>query len=260
MPIQYLSTHVLAVGLTLPRILAAFVILPLMTKNSVPPLVRNSFCVSLAIVAYPIAVTAAPLATVPQALWALVIIKEIFIGAALGFCFSTIFWAIGAAGNVMDVKIGSSMASIVDPIAGFQTSPTGVFLSQLASWLFMTSGAFTLFLDLLLSSYKVWPVTQMMPHLQASGMDFFIGQFNFFMTAVLVISAPALIVTSLADVALGLVNRYAQQLNVFALALPIKAWLNTWVLMLSIGAIVEVVTRRIFENRDLLKALQALFR
>lgn len=260
MPIQFLSTHLLAIGLTLPRILAAFVILPLMTKDSVPPLVRNSFCVSLAIVAYPIAMTAAPLATVPQALWALVIIKEIFLGAALGFCFSTIFWAIGAAGNVMDVKIGSSMASIIDPIAGFQTSPTGIFLSQLAAWLFMTSGAFTLFLDLLMSSYKVWPVTQMMPHLAAGGMDFFIGQFNFFMTAVLVISAPALIVTSLADVALGLVNRYAQQLNVFALALPIKAWLNTWVLLLSIGAIVEVVTRRIFENRDLLKALQTLFR
>ncbi|MGH8184456.1 MAG: hypothetical protein ACREPH_12430 [Rhodanobacteraceae bacterium] len=36
-------------------------------------------------------------------------------------------------------------------------------------------------------------------------------------------------------------------------------WLGTWVLLLSIGAIVEVVTRRIFVNRDLLQALQRLF-
>lgn len=258
-PFDYLSNQVLAIGLTLPRILAAFVILPLMTSETVPPLVRNSFAVSLAIVAYPIAAAAGPITSVPQVMWAMVILKEIFIGVALGFSFSTIFWAVGAAGNVMDVKVGSSMASVIDPISGFQTSPTGSFLSQLAAFLFMTTGAFTLFLDLLLSSYKIWPVMTMLPVLRPVGLSFFISQFNLFMTAVLVISAPALVVTSLADFALGLINRYAQQLNVFALALPIKAWLNTWVVFLALGAIVEVVTRKVFENRGLLVTLQKLF-
>jgi len=71
-----------------------------------------------------------------------------------------------------------------------------------------------------------------------------------------VLSAPALVVMSLVDISLGLVNRYAQQLNVFALAMPIKAWLSSWVLLLALGAMVEVVMRKLYENRGLLQALK----
>jgi type III secretion protein T len=78
------------------------------------------------------------------------------------------------------------------------------------------------------------------------------------MTAVMMFSAPALIVTSLLDIAMGLVNRYAQQLNVFSLAMPIKSWLSTWVLLLALGAIVEVVVRSIAQNAQLLDTLRKM--
>ena len=45
----------LALGLTLPRIIGAFVMLPLLTSENMPAMVRNSFLVSLAIVALPVA-------------------------------------------------------------------------------------------------------------------------------------------------------------------------------------------------------------
>jgi len=184
--------------------------------------------------------------------------KEVFLGLLIGFCFGLVFWALGAAGAVIDTKAGSSMSMDMDPIAGQQSTLTSVFLMQVATWLFMVSGAFTVFLDLLMSSYALWPVASVLPPLKADGMDFFIGQFNYLMTAVLVLSAPALVVMSLVDIALGLVNRYAQQLNVFALAMPIKAWMSTWVLLLALGAMVEVVMRKLYENRGLLKVLQSI--
>lgn len=252
---EHLQEQALAIALTLPRIAAAFLILPLMTQETVPALVRNSFFVSLAIVAYPIAAAAGPGAAMMQSTWALIVLKEIFIGTTIGFCFGSVFWALGAAGNVIDVKVGSSMASVMDPISGHQTSLTGLFLSQFGMWLFMATGAFTMFLDLLLSSYKLWPVGNALPPLHAGGVGFFASQFGYLMTAVLMFSAPALIVTSLLDIALGLINRYAQQLNVFALAMPIKAWVATWMLLLALAAIVEVVVRAIAANATLLDAL-----
>ena len=258
-PVEFLGDQLTGVALTLPRIVAAFLVLPLMTSETVPALVRNSFYVSLAILAYPLAAAASPTMTVMTgATWIAVLGKEVFIGLLIGFCFGMVFWALGAAGAVMDTKAGSSMAMDMDPIAGQQSTLTSVFLMQLATWLFMVSGAFTVFLDLLMSSYALWPVASMLPPLKAGGMDFFVGQFNYLMTAVLVLSAPALVVMSLVDIALGLVNRYAQQLNVFALAMPIKAWLSTWVLLLALGAMVEVVMRKLYENRGLLKALQSI--
>jgi len=257
--VQYLGDQLTGVALTLPRIVAAFLVLPLMTAETVPSLVRNSFYVSLAILAYPLAAAASPGMTVMTGTnWIGVLGKEVFIGLLIGFCFGMVFWALGAAGAVIDTKAGSSMSMDMDPIAGQQSTLTSVFLMQLAAWLFMTSGAFTVFLDLLMSSYALWPVASMLPPLKAGGMEFFVGQFNYLMTAVLVLSAPALVVMSLVDIALGLVNRYAQQLNVFALAMPIKAWMSTWVLLLALGAMVEVVMRKLYENRGLLKMLQSI--
>jgi len=254
-PFEHLQGQALAIALTLPRIAAAFLIVPLMTSETVPALVRNSFFVSLAIVAYPIAAAADPGGAMMQSTWALIVLKEIFIGTVIGFCFGLMFWALGAAGNVIDVKVGSSMASVMDPISGHQTSLTGMFLSQLGAWLFMATGAFMMFLDILLGSYKLWPVSNILPPLHPGGVTYFANQFNYLMTAVLMFSAPALIVTSLLDVALGLINRYAQQLNVFSLAMPMKAWLATWILLLALGAMVETLVRAVAGNAHLLDVL-----
>lgn len=254
--IQALGDQLTGVALTLPRIVAAFLVLPLMTSQTVPSLVRNSFYVSLAILAYPMAAAASPGTTIMTgATWALVLGKEVFIGLLIGFCFGMVFWALAAAGSVIDTKAGSSMAMDMDPIAGQQSTLSSVFLMQLATWLFMVTGAFSVFLDLLMSSYKLWPVASILPPLEPGGMVFFVNQFSYLMTAVLVFSAPMLVVMSLVDISLGLVNRYAQQLNVFALAMPIKAWVSTWVLLLALGAMVEVVMRKLYENRGLLREL-----
>lgn len=256
---QMFGDQVVGVALTLPRIAAAFLMLPLLTGENMPALVRNSFFVSLALVVFPLAAAAAPMSAGLHSPWLLVVVKEIFIGIAIGFSFGSVFWAIGSAGNFIDAKVGSTIASVVDPLAGHQTSLTGAFLSQLAAWLFMTSGAFIVFLDLLLSSYAIWPVGAFLPHLKAPAADFFIGQFSYQMTMALLLAAPALVVMSLVDLSLGLVNRYAQQLNVFTLAMPIKAWLSTWIVLLMLGVFLEVVLRKLFENKTLLTTLRALF-
>jgi len=249
----------LALGLTTPRIIGAFLMLPLLTAETVPAMVRNSFMVSLALVAIPIAMAGAPLESMGVLQWGPIVLKELFLGISIGFCFGIVFWALGAAGNVIDNQVGLGMASVFDPIQGHQTSLHGTFLSQFAAWLFMASGAFLVFLDLLLSSYVMWPVTSFVPVLQVTGLHMFIGQFGYLMTALLVLAAPAMVVLLLIDLSFGLVNRYAPQLNVFALTMPIKAWLATAMILLMLGVYVEIVLDRLGDNRGLLRALNNAF-
>ena len=249
----------LALGLTVPRIIGAFVMLPLLTPQTVPAMVRNSFMVSLALVALPIAMAGAPMQQMGAPMWPAIVLKELFVGLSLGFCFGTVFWAIGAAGNVIDTQVGMSMASIFDPVQGHQTSIHGEFLSQLAAWLFMASGAFLIFLELLLSSYALWPVTSWFPDLPRAGMELFVGQFSYLMAALLVLAAPAIVVMLIIDLSFGLVNRYAPQLNVFALTLSIKAWIATGIILLTLGAYVEIVLSRLGDSRGLLQVLGKAF-
>jgi len=250
-----------AIALTLPRIIAAFLMLPLLTGENMPPLVRNSFFVSLAIIVYPIAAATAadnPLSHESAVIWPVLVIKELFVGVLLGFLFGSVFWAVSAAGNLIDTKVGTNFAATLDPLQGHETSLTGQLLAQLAGWLFLTTGGFTLFLGLLMKSYVLWPVAAMLPRAAPLGQSMVIDEFASLLTLALLLSAPALVVLSLLDLSLGLINRYAQQLNVFSLTLPLKAWVATWMVMLSLGTFVDVVTRHLFANRDLLNHLRAL--
>jgi type III secretion protein T len=258
--IDHIGATAGAVALSLPRIVAAFMVLPLLTGANMPSLVRNSFFVSLAILIYPVAGATAAAAdhNAAQVLWPLLIVKELFIGALFGFLFSSVFWAVSAAGNLIDTKVGSNFAAAVDPLQGHETSLTGQLLTQLASWLFMSTGAFTLFLGLLMKSYALWPISEMLPRAVPLGESVVIDDFASLLTLALLLSAPALVVLSLLDLSLGLVNRYAQQLNVFALTMPLKAWVATWIVLLSLGTFVEVITRHLFANRALLNVLRPL--
>src|SRR5687768_16073305 len=112
----------LALGLVLPRVIGAFMMLPLLTSENMPPLVRNSFMVSLAIIAIPVAVNGVPLHSLGTLHWAPIILKELFIGIAIGFCFGMVFWAISAAGNIIDTQVGMTLAQVFDPIQGHQAS------------------------------------------------------------------------------------------------------------------------------------------
>jgi type III secretion protein T len=111
MPFNDIGNNVLGVALTLPRILAAFMALPLLSSSDMPPLVRNSFFVSLSIVVFPLAAAASPYSAMGAGVWPFVIVKELFVGLAIGFSFGVLFWAIGNAGNLIFFSASSRRIS-----------------------------------------------------------------------------------------------------------------------------------------------------
>ncbi|OZG74403.1 EscT/YscT/HrcT family type III secretion system export apparatus protein [Hahella sp. CCB-MM4] len=257
--LNLVETTLLGTALCLPRIGAAFVVLPLLTQESVPALVRNSLFVSLAIMVYPIAFATIDPGSIPSYIWPFIVLKEIFLGACMGFLFGSIFWALSIAGGILDTQTGSNMANAMDPIQGHQTTPTGLWLSRFATWLFMVSGGFLIFLDVLLGSYKLWPIQEILLNLSLHSAMIFIQELEFIMTKALMIALPGMLVLALVDLSLGLINRFAQQINVLSLSMPIKFWLSSFILVISLGAIVEVVLKKLFANQELLDVMANLF-
>lgn len=247
-----------SVAASLPRIVGAFIMLPLLTNDVIPSLVRNCLYVSLSVVVVPLSLAQSSL-DFESGFWPLLMIKEVFVGLSIGLVFGGVFWALTIAGGIIDSQTGANMASLVDPIQGHQSSLTSVWLSRLASVLFMVSGAFLVFLDVLLSSYRLWPVNQFFPQLSPLGIEFFAGQFGFMMTQAVLVSAPVLICLFLIDFGMGVINRFAQNMNVMAIATPIKSLCATLVLLLMLGMIVESVLRQVGESGHLLSQLNHLF-
>jgi type III secretion protein T len=244
--------------LSAPRIAAAFLILPILSKEDAPPLVRNTIYVALAIAVTPFvsAAAAVPRDFVP---WAGLIVKEIFVGAVIGFSFAAVLWAVSMAGDIIDTKVGTSMATVVDPLAGGQTSLSGALLSRFSGYIFLAVGGLTIFLDLLLGSYSVWPVQAAFPAMDLRGVEYFARGFGSMMSMAFMLAAPALILMSLIDLALGVMNRYAPQLNVLPIAMALKAWLASLILLLGLTAFVSVIVQSFDRNRGLMNVLQKLF-
>jgi type III secretion protein T len=252
------DTALRSLALSSPRIAAAFLILPLLSKDDAPALVRNSIYVALAIAVTPFL---GPVQQLPRDLiaWAGILLKELFVGAAIGFSFASVMWAVSMAGDMIDTKVGVSMASIVDPLGGHQTTLSGALLSRFANCLFLALGGLTIFLDVLLGSYLVWPVQAPFPSMGDRGVAYFSGGFGRMMSLAFMLAAPAMILMSLIDLALGIMNRYAPQLNVQPITMALKAWVSSGVTLLGLTAFVTAMTRSFDSSRGLLNTLRSLF-
>jgi type III secretion protein T len=241
-----------------PRIAAAFLILPILSREDAPPLVRNTIYVALAVAVTPFITQAAALPRDFEP-WVGLIVKEIFVGAVIGFSFASVLWAVGMAGDIIDTKVGTSMATVIDPLAGHQTSLSGALLSRFANYVFLAVGGLTIFLDLLLGSYAVWPVQAPFPAMDLRGVEYFARSFGSMMLLAFMLAAPAMILMSMIDLALGVMNRYAPNLNVLPIAMALKSWLASGILLLGLTTFMAVMVQSFDRGRGILDTLARLF-
>lgn len=254
---EFTSIHhaVVSFAIVLPRIAAAFLLLPYFTSETVPPFLRNIFFVSVALAVMPFVLASPAPATLTGVELAPIVVKEIFVGVAIGFSFGIVFWALEGAGQIIDTKIGTAIGQLTDPLTGAQTTLIGAYLGRLGGYLFAALGGLHMFVDLLLSSFQVWPVLAPFPDLQAIGATFYVSRFDELMRLMLLLSAPVLCVLTLLEIGLGFINRYAPQLNVFVLSLSLKAWVAILVLFLTVGNVVTFIVEWLGNQKGLLSTL-----
>ncbi len=225
----------------------------------VPPLVRNAIFIARAVLTLALQ-PAVDLSNWGSTDWLRLFAKEALLGGAIGLLFGSVLWAFEIAGQVIDLKTGASMAQVLDPLSGHQTPLTGAFLARLAGFVFMFSGGFLLLVTLVLESYAVWPVGAPLPAFKTAGASVFEAELSRLMLLGLLISAPFLVVLYLIEGVLGLVNRFAQQLNVFALSSALKVLAANAMLMLMLATLVQLLLDDIAARpAAVMRSLKALF-
>lgn len=236
----------IALVFSLPRMLAAFILLPVFSRQLLPGMTRNGVAVSLALVALPMMMADAP-TTLPT--WVegfSITVKEIFIGLLIGFGAAIPFWVIESTGFFIDNQRGTTMASSIDPMTGSQTSPLGVLLNQALAVLFFVGGGLLMFLGALYESYQLWPVFSFFPRLDGSAVPYLLGMVDRFMALTVLLAAPVIIAMFMTEFAMGLISRFTPQMNVFSLAMPVKSAVGILILILYVTLLFN------FLNQELL--------
>ncbi|MED5622310.1 type III secretion system export apparatus subunit SctT [Ideonella sp. BN130291] len=217
------------VALTMPRLLAIFLVVPFLSGSMLSGLVRNGLLLMLAFFMSPLAADMPPASL---GMWLLIAAKEALIGLMLGLGFGIFIWALQSVGDLIDFQTGSGNASFFDPVAGHENGPTGEFLGWLVITLFVSSGGLLAMLGVIADSYRLWPVGSFFPNVGAVLEQFVVRQGDTLFQWIVKLASPVLMVLLLVELGAGLISRAAPQLNVFVFAQPLKSLLATLMMLL----------------------------
>lgn len=228
--------------LAMVRNAAWLFVAPPFATRAVPAPARVGLAVALAVPIAPRLAASAPAPDLPALVGAVAF--QVLAGVGLGFVTLLLFSAVQAAGDLIDLFGGFTLAAGYDPLSMQQNSVFGRLNSLLAITLLFVLDGHLLVIRGFLSSYEALPLdasisTGDLARVATVG----IGQF---FLAALQIAAPLIGVLFLVDVGLGLLTRVAPALQVFSLGFPAKI-LVTLVLVgvtlpLLPGAVESVVT------------------
>lgn len=242
MNIDVPGATLLALLLATARAAAWVTLAPPFSVGAIPPTARGILALGLALPVVPELTDQVPGWGTGQLVAALV--AQVLIGAALGFLTYLFFAAVQAAGDLIDLFGGFTLAQAYDPLSQSGASVFGRLHQILATTLFFVTDAHLVVINGFLQSYRALPLdgTLDLPRL---GQVLTTGIGQFFLAA-LQIAAPLIGVLFLADVGLGLLTRVSPSLNAFSLGFPVKILLTLTLVGLTfpmLPAAVDTLTR-----------------
>ena len=217
--------ELMALMLSLPRIHAFLSASQLLSPSAIPTLPRHVCILSLSIVIVPINMQQAAAFDGDIAHFMMIFVKEYALGFLMGYLVGWIFWAVQAAGALIDNQRGAAIASSTDPMQGHEASPLGIMFSHIFITYVFVTGAMLPIFGILYQSYALWPVTHFIPEISHKFPTFILAAFDYASRFVVIVAGPIVAVMFLAEFALAMVSRFAPQLQVFVLAMPIKSLL-----------------------------------
>jgi flagellar biosynthesis protein FliR len=171
-------------------------------------------------------------------------VQELVIGLVLGLAAHWVMLAFQAAGELVSVQMGLSMATALDPSSGGVTPITGKVLALLAVLLFFAYDVHHALLNALALSFSHIPLAQpwllghtgLLAQLLASWLMalFVLG---------LTLALPVMGLLLLVEVAMGFLAKLVPQMNIFMVGLPIKVMLGLWMMAESLPFCTEVFTK-----------------
>lgn len=244
MVIEAPAAIIVAYVMGVVRASAWIVLVPPFGTRAIPAMVKIGLAGAIALPAASTLAQEPPALDVPSLIGAVTL--QVAMGLSLGFITMLAFAAVQAAGSLIDLFAGFSVAQAFDPMTETQTALFGRFYQLLAATLLFAINGHLLLFRGFMTSFEV-------VGLQAPGLgdlsELAVDGLSAFMIAAVEIAAPLLAALFLTEVALGLLARAAPQMNVFILGLPLKVLLTIGLAGLALpilpGALEALLTRAV---------------
>lgn len=228
------------------RMLGLMLVAPVLGRKDVPFNIKVSFAMILSVVL---------LWTIPipkeishsmlsdnVLLYCLQIGINVTIGLFIGFIAATIMEAINAAGSLMNNQIGLSSAMMFDPGSRQQVALMERFMGYIALIVFFQIGGMYWLITALIRSFEVFPLVSVRPDLVGQvSLDYVVQVTGNTFSVGLYLIAPVMLVTMAVDLILGIVNRAAQQIQVFQLSFALKPCIGLGAFLVTLPVLIRLL-------------------
>jgi len=230
--------------LILGRILGVFLQAPILNSRSFPVFAKTALAIWITIVL----LFVTPITTsIPSTFLAFIIalVFEVAVGFTIGFVCNVIFLGIQAAGEIIDMQMGLSVATALDPTFGAVISVVGRITFFLAMIIFLAVNGHHLVLSALHQSFTALPAGKMANFASPNLIILLISLGSQLWLTAIKLAAPCVLLIFISDFTFGIVSRIAPQVNVFMLGFQVKPSLGLFGISLTLPFIVQYIIKTI---------------
>lgn len=164
----------------------------------------------------------------------IIVMKEAVTGFIIGFGANLCSSIISFAGFIIDMEVGLSMATLMDPTTKESSSISGVFYQYVFMLMLIVSGMYQYLLKALVDTFELIPVNG-----AVFNIDMLLSSMVGFMSSYIIIGfricLPVFAVMVMMNAILGILAKVSPQLNMFAVGIQFKILVGLVVLFLTVG-------------------------
>lgn len=243
--------------LVLVRVSALVMTAPFFSYRTIPMRIRAAMSVFLSLVIIA-AIDVVPLQYAGVVGYSVLILKEMLLGITLGLMCNMCFYIVSFAGQLMDMEMGLSMASMFDPMLNTQVSITGNIYNYMLLLMMVITNMHYYIIRAIVDSFTYFNVGKaIFPTLNLKNIVVdFMG--NYFVIAVRII-LPVFCCMLLINVVLGVLAKVAPQMNLFVVGMQVKVLVGLLLLVLILQSFPMVADYIFDEMKEIITNIIHVF-
>lgn len=218
------------------RLTCFILVAPFFSINGVPARFKVAFGIFVSIVIYQFVTPDSFVDYSSPWGYAVIVLKEAVVGLLIGLGANISFSIISFAGRIIDMEMGLSMASVMDPSTRENTTVTGVMLNYLITLILISTGMHRYLIQAITETYQLIPVNGAAFNLSGllnAWVSFMLDFFSIGFRICMPVMASIMILNGI----LAILARVSPQLNMFAVGLQLKILVGLSVLLITIGVL-----------------------
>ncbi len=244
--------HMVPMILGIARIGACLVWIPYLSPGVMPAkMARTVVAVMMLIGLWPSTVGTA--VAMPQDMLSMggVLLREVLLGTAIGMVVALPFHIFHGMGAIIDNQRGAGVGAMLDPTSGVEATELANLLQLMAVVVFLATDGMLVLLEVIQASYALVPL--------GGGFDLNVDKLHAYAATLLAgavrMALPVLLLLFLVEILLGVLSRFAQQMNPFSISLAVKSLIAFIALLFYL---MPTIARQVPQIRDHADALQML--